>query len=252
MTILSALIIAKNEQRHIADCLRSVDFVDEVIVIDDNSDDDTVSIAKDMGAKVFTRAMNGNFAEQQNFAIAQATGEWLLFIDCDERITPELAQEIQTAVKGEAIAYWIRRFNYFAKQRVRYGVLRADSVCRLVPAKEVHLIGHVHPHLQHPYPNQNMQHGMLHYTYDSWTQYYGKFEQYTRLSAEKYAEQGKTARFFRDIVLRPVWAFLKMYVIHGGFLDGKIGWILAVNHYHYTMAKYVRLYTLQQYGKDSL
>ena len=87
---------------------------------------------------------------------------------------------------------------------------------------------------------------LLHFTYDSWRAYLGKFEKYTRPAAEKAFVEGKRARFFHDIVLRPAFAFFKMFVLQGRFLDGKIGWVLSVNHFFYTEMKYVRLYFLQR------
>lgn len=250
---LSVLLIAKNERKHIADCIKSVAFADEVIVIDDNSEDDTAAIAKQLGAKVFTRALNGDFAGQKNFAMAQAQGEWLLLIDCDERITPELATEIQLAIKNnQPIAYRLKRISYFAGQRVRFGTLRPDSVCRLIPNQGLKFEGLVHEKLIHHLTEKILKSPMIHHTYDSWTQYYAKFEQYTRLSAQSYQQRGRKANFFRDIIARPLWAFIKVYVFYGGFLDGKIGWILAVNHFHYTMTKYTRLYSLQKHGEEAL
>lgn len=249
---LSALILAKNESVNMADCLACLAFADEIIVVDDNSADDTAAIAARCGAKVYERAMQGDFAEQQNFAIGKAGGDWLLFVDCDERITPALADEIQLVMQKKPKAYRIRRLNHFAGQRVRFGSLRRDSVCRLLPRLQVKAERRVHQKFQHPYRESTLKSPMLHYTYASWTQYYDKFEHYTRLSAQQYAAQGKRVGFVKDIVLRPLWAWLKMYIIHGGFLDGRLGWLLAVNHYHYTMTKYSRLYSLYHYGEDSL
>lgn len=253
MKTLSAIIIAKNEGHNIVDCIASVAFANEVIVIDDNSEDNTAALAKAAGAIVYTRAMNGDFAGQQNYAITQATSDWLLFIDCDERITPQLANEIENVINtGTLAAYRIRRLNHFAKQRVRFGTLRSDTVTRLLPREGAIFEGLVHQKLIHQYPEKRLKQPMLHYTYASWTQYYAKFEQYTRLSAEKYLAEGKSFSFIRDILCRPLWAFLKMYIIHGGFLDGRIGWILAANHYHYTQVKYIRFYALKKQGREAL
>ena len=85
---------------------------------------------------------------------------------------------------------------------------------------------------------------MYHYTYDTWDQQLNKLNNYTRLAALKYKDKGKKCNFLLDIMLRPLWAFLKVYIINKGFLDGKMGWILATNHYFYTMNKYVKLYFL--------
>ena len=85
---------------------------------------------------------------------------------------------------------------------------------------------------------------MYHYTYDNWDQYFNKLNKYTTLSAEKYKKANKSVSFLKDIVFRPFWAFIKMYLLQGGILDGKMGWVLSVNHYFYTMTKYVKLYYL--------
>lgn len=244
---LSVLIIAKNEAHNIEDCISSVAFADEIIVIDDMSEDATPELAQKMGAKVFSRAMNGDFGGQQQFSIEQSSGDWLFFIDCDERVTPALAKEMQEVVhRPVQAAYLVRRLNHFGQKRIRFGTLRPDWVCRLMPAKSVQFTELVHQKVIHPYPEKKLKHDMLHYTYPTWNPYFRKFDQYTKLSAEKYLEAGKSVSFVRDIMLRPLWAFFKMYVIHLGFLDGKMGWILAVNHYHYTMTKYVRFYYLKK------
>jgi len=249
---ISAIIIAKNEQKNISACLQSVGFADEMIVIDDHSIDNTVQLAKEAGARVLIRAMGDDFSGQQNFAINQAQGQWLLFIDCDERITRELAIEIQQVTEKAPCAYRLRRLNHFAGQRVRFGPLRSDSMVRLVPNDNVQFQGRVHQQLHHHFAEKTLKSPMLHFTYSSWQQYYQKFEHYTRLAAQQAFDNGKSVSFWRDIILRPQWAFFKMYIIHGGFLDGKIGWLLAVGHYYYTQTKYARLLTIKNYGKDAL
>lgn len=242
---LSVLILAKNEENNIADCINSVRFANEIIIIDDGSTDKTAGIAQNLGAKIIRHAMNGDWGQQQTFAIAQATNEWILFIDADERISEPLAQEIVKAVqKNEPAAYWLRRENKFHFNKATHGTLRPDYVCRLLPAKGTRVEGYVHPAIIHPYKNTKLHNVMYHYTYDNWNQYFGKFNNYTNLAAEKYRNEGKSVSFFKDIVLRPAWAFFKIYIFNGGFLDGKLGWILSVNHYFYTMTKYVRLYYL--------
>lgn len=242
---ITALILAKNEEQNIKDCIESVLFVDEILVIDDFSTDRTKEIAEKLGAKVIQRSMNGDWGGQQTFAIEQASCEWVLFIDADERISKPLAKEILDAVaKGEEHAYWIKRENKFHNNHATHGTLRPDYVNRLFPAKGSYVTGFVHPAIVTPYDNKKLHHVMYHYTYDNWNQYFNKFNNYTRLAALKYQEQGKKCSFVKDILLRPLWAFIKVYFIDRGFMDGKMGWILSVNHYFYTMTKYVRLYHL--------
>lgn len=245
MAKITALILAKNEERNIEDCIRSVSFTDEVLVIDDFSTDNTKQIAENMGARVIQHAMAGDWGGQQTFAIQNATHEWVLFIDADERISEPLAKEIREVVeKGEEKAYWILRQNKFHHNHATHGVLRPDYVDRLFPAKGSYVTGYVHPTIVTPYPNAKLKNVMYHYTYDNWDQYLNKLNNYTRLAAEKYKDKHKSCHFVKDIMLRPLWAFIKVYILNGGFLDGKMGWILSVNHYFYTMNKYVKLYYL--------
>jgi len=245
MAKISALILAKNEERNIADCIKTVLFCDEVLVIDDFSTDKTKEIAESLGARVLQRSMAGDWGGQQTFAIRNASHEWVLFVDADERISEELAEEIKaTVARDEKNAYWIKRQNKFHFNEATHGILRPDYVNRLFPAKDSYVEGYVHPEIKAPYPDKKLKNVMYHYTYDNWDQYFGKFNNYTRLAAEKYKKNGKSCSFIKDIVLRPIWAFIKVYFLNFGFLDGKMGWILSVNHYFYTMNKYVKLYYL--------
>jgi glycosyltransferase involved in cell wall biosynthesis len=244
---LSVLILAKNEENNLPDCIGSVKFADEILIIDDGSTDKTCEIATSLGARVIKHAMNGDWGGQQTFAIKQAANPWVLFLDADERISEPLAEEIKAAVaKDEQVAYWIQRENKFHFNHATHGVLRPDYVDRLFPAKGSYVEGFVHPKIVTPYPNKKLKNLMYHYTYDNWNQYFGKFNNYTTLAAEKYIQEGRHCSFFKDIVFRPAWAFFKIYIINLGFLDGKIGFILSVNHYFYTMTKYVKFYYLEK------
>ena len=246
MTI-SAVIIAKNEEKNIADCIKSVSFVSEIILVDDYSSDKTKEIAENMGAKVYQRALAGNWGEQQTFAINQATSDWVLFIDADERVTEELAEEIQKVIcKNERFTYSIPFLNHSMGDRIKYGVLGSSSFVRLFPKDNVYVEGLVHPVFHHPYEVKKLKGFMLHYTYDNWEQYLGKFNLYTKLAAQKNYDDGKRTNFFFDIILRPWVAFFKMFVLKSGWRDGKPGFILCVFHYFYTMMKYVRLYYLEK------
>lgn len=247
MVSVSVLIIAKNEEHNIEDCIQSVPFAAEVLVIDDFSTDKTKELAEALGARVIQRAMNGDFGTQQTFAIESATCPWVLILDADERISEPLGREIEKVVaRGEKAAFWIQRENRFKYNQATHGILRPDWVNRLFPAEGSRAEGFVHQELITPYPNKKLHGMMYHYTYDNWDQYFGKFNNYTRLAAEKYKEKGKQCGFVKDIVLRPIWAFIKVYFINLGFLDGKLGFILSVDHYFYTMTKYVKLYYLNK------
>src|SRR3989344_5042541 len=112
--MLSVIILAKNEEKLIKKTIQSVVFADEILVIDDESTDATSEIAKKSGALVLSHASNGNFAQQRNFSMEKAHGDWLLFIDADEQVTPELAKEIQEVVQSSAHeVYYLRRLDFF-------------------------------------------------------------------------------------------------------------------------------------------
>mgnify|MGYP003171325521 FL=1 len=242
MTDVTVLILAKNEERNMKECLETVSFADEVIVIDDFSTDKTKEIAESMGAKVVQRSMNGDWGEQQTFAIQQAKHEWIFFLDADERVTAPLAAAIQKIVeKNEKYAYWIKRHNQFRYYQATHGIFRPDAVCRLLPKKDTRVVGLVHPAFEYPYADRHIEEYILHHTYDNWDQYGYKVNHYT---TEKYRKDGKSVGFVKDIILRPVWAFFKIYILNLGFLDGKLGFIFSMNHYMYTMMKYTKLYYL--------
>lgn len=244
--MLSALICTKNESRNIKDCLEALSFADELIVIDDNSTDATVNIAKEAGAKVFTRTLDSDWAAQRNFGLKQCTGDWFLVVDADERIERDLARKIQDIVNSgshERMCYQLLRENTFEGRRPMHGHLHSDWVSRLFPASpEVRYEGRVHERLVTPYPIGKIKGAVMsHCPYADWDAYYRKINRYAELMALENFERGKRSGFWLDILVRPVWAFFKMYVINKGFLDGKAGFIFAMNYYFYTMAKYVRL-----------
>ena len=205
--MLSVLICARNELHNIKDCVSSViHLADEVVVIDDFSEDGTDKEALALGCRVIQRHMQGDWSSQRNF--------------------------------GQ------NRFHY---NKATHGVLRSDKVLRLFPKQGAYYTGLVHEKL-HTSGSDGLLKGVLyHYTYDNWDAYFGKFNKYTQLMAKQQYESGKRANFWRDIVLRPWVAFFKMYILKRGFLDGKLGFILSVNHFFYTMTKYVRLYYLDRH-----
>lgn len=249
----SVVIIARNEEKNIAAAIESCQsFACEFIVVDDHSTDNTASIAKALGAKVFTRALNGDWGAQQTFGMQQATQPWLFLLDCDECCTPELAQEIQAIVQQKPTqAYWVKRLNHFKKRRVKYGPLSPDWVLRLLPKEGSYVDGYVHPKIVVQVPQTRLKHALLHYTYESWAQLEGKMAKYSTLAAKKYFDEGKQSAYAKDLILRPAVAFFKMYVLKRGFLDGALGWALAKNYANYTLAKYYKLYELNEQRRSS-
>lgn len=249
--MLSVLICARNELHNIKDCVSSViHLADEVVVIDDFSEDGTDKEAVGLGCRVIQRHMQGDWSSQRNFGLENCKGDWILVLDADERVSEQLASSIKEVLSRDDFknkSYWIRRENRFHYNKATHGVLRSDKVLRLFPKQGAYYTGLVHEKL-HTSGSDGLLKGVLyHYTYDNWDAYFGKFNKYTQLMAKQQYESGKRANFWRDIVLRPWVAFFKMYILKRGFLDGKLGFILSVNHFFYTMTKYVRLYYLDRH-----
>ncbi len=240
---VSVLILTHNEEKHIKECIESCQFADEIVVIDDNSTDDTVAIATSLGAKVVNHALNGDFGAQRRFAIAQANEDWIFFVDADERCSKKLSEEIvRITESGPKAAYAVKRKSKFRYFKATHGSMRPDEVLRFMPKEGATVQGEVHERCISPYPRKKIKGHLDHYTYDNIQQYFNKTNVYAQISVDKYLEEGRKTNFFIDIVLRPQWAFFKTYIWDRGFMDGKIGYILALSHFNYTFQKYVRFY----------
>lgn len=251
MLNLTAIILARNEEKNIGACIKSMLFAGEVLVIDDFSTDKTAEIAKNLGARVVQHALDGNWGQQQTFAIQQAKYDWIYFIDADERMTPELQKHIEAAIaSGKKVAYRNVRLNYFWGQTLKHGGWFHDYAIHLVPKEGTYVTGEVHPAIVHNYPEVKWPRSayMIHYPYKSWEHHMEKMNLYTTLAARKYKNEGRKVHFF-DIILHPLMAFIKMYILQAGWRDGKLGFIMAVFHYFYTMEKYVKFYYLDKKNK---
>ena len=251
---LSVLLLAKNEEQNIEDCIRSVSFADEIIVIDDFSTDRTAELARSLGARVVQRALAGDWGAQQTFAIQEATHDWIYFLDADERVSPRLAEHIKSIVAADdrRYAYANARLSYYFEQPLHHGGWFPDYVVRLLPRAGTSVTGLVHPKIWHSCQEVKLprEEYLVHYPYRDWTHYLGKLNTYTTLAAQKSYNAGRRANL-ADMILHPVWASFRMYFLKRGFLDGRIGFILAVFHYFYTMAKYVKLYYLDKTNRHT-
>ena len=244
---LAVIILTRNEERNIRECIKSAGFADEIIVVDSGSDDNTCQIAQGMGAEVYQHPMDADgFAGQRNFALEQTTADWVLYLDADERITPELATEIrQHMERRKEQAAKIKRINVVMGQRMYHGVYRPDYIVRLFPSEKVHWEGVVHEQAVIDLPIIKLQAPAYHYCLIDWNQYFNKFNQYTTLMAEKMYKRKKKTNIIAMHV-HALFAFFQMYIIKRGFLDGKLGFILCQYHYYYTLTKYVKLQFLNK------
>lgn len=246
---LAVVILTKNEEQHIAACMASVSFADEIIVIDSGSTDRTQAIAEASGARFISHPMTDEgFAGQRNFALTQTTADWVLYIDADERVTPKLAAAVQAAVQSSPAVFCVQRLNILFGHKMRYGGHRPDWCERLMPRTQVQWTGCVHEGVQSALLRQRLAGRLEHYTYTTWQQYFAKTNHYTSLSAQEMAARGKRAAG-ATVISHAFFAFFKAYILKRGFLDGYMGLITSVLAGVADMMKYLKLQNLARLAK---
>jgi glycosyltransferase involved in cell wall biosynthesis len=253
---LSVAIITLNEEANLARTLASVSFADEVIVVDSGSTDRTVAIAQEAGACVFTEPWQG-FARQKNLAIEKCSSTWILSLDADENLSPELQQEILTLLQGvpRAGAYRLNRRNLFLGRWMRHGGYYPDSKLRLfrrvpshgtAPARFAERA--VHETIAYDGHCETLRHDLIHHAYPSIQGYIEHMNRYSTLGARIAAEKGKTSQswwaFLNNVIVIPVFTFLWNYIFRGGFLDGREGFLLHAFHSVYTSWKYAKAWEM--------
>lgn len=242
MIKLSAIIITKNEQRDLPGCLESLKGVaDEIVVVDSRSTDRTREVAESHGAIVFERDWHG-YGPQKQFALGQTTGDWVINLDADERLTPKLAAEITALLKTtpDVNGYEIPFRLYFLGRRLRFGGAWREKHLRLFRRDKGHYAGKdIHEGIEVREPLGRLRHPVRHESYKDFDEYLEKCARYTRLIARDKYRQGK--RFHVWHHLRLPWEFLARYILKGGFLDGNAGFIYAALSAYYAWLKHVRL-----------
>ena len=239
--MLSVAIITKNEARNIDECLRSVAWAQELVVVDEFSTDGTEDLARGLGARVFQESWKG-FAGQKNSAVEKATGDWILSLDADERIPLPLREEIEETMRrrNSFNGYFIARKNFFSGQWIRHGGWYPDHCLRLFKKGAGRFEERaVHEKVVVKGATGYLKNPMEHYTYHSVADYLLRMERYSRLAAIEIAE-AEQPPLWSALTLRPAFTFLNMYLLRGGFLDGKKGLFLAVSYAYYTFLKYYR------------
>ena len=250
---LSSVIIAKNEESNIRRCIESqADCVDEIIVlVDDASADKTYDIAKSYPSTMVLKVKWMGYSETKKYGISLSSNDWILWIDADESITPELCEEIKEFKKSVPAftAYSVPRKAYFLGKWIKHSGWYPGRVTRLFNRNKVNLNDNsVHEQLEINGAIGKLNHNLEHYTDPSIHHYFEKFNNYTSLAASELFSGRKRSTIF-DILMRPVGIFVKMYFIKAGFLDGIHGFILAVFSASYVFTKYCKLWELERNKK---
>lgn len=226
---ISAVIITKNEEIHIANCINSLKaIVDEVIVVDSGSDDNTVSIAENLGARVFVKDWEG-YGTNKNFGADLAQYDWILSIDADEVVDDTLSQAIQSKQLKKGELYLINNVTNYCGHWVKYTEWRPAYKYRLYEKSNTRWNQRkVHEGLEHKNEPKlvKLPGAMLHYSYTNFDEHLQKTEQYARLSAEQWIAEKKKPGILKRI-FGPSVRFIKSYIFNLGFLEGRVGYIIS-------------------------
>ncbi len=280
---LSVVIITYNEEANIGRTLASVQSLiangrGEIIVVDSGSTDHTVEIAKSYGARVSVEEWKG-FAAQKNSAIEKATGYWILSLDADEELEPDLIDELAShkdvnavnraegsrnwcltleqagtsnldKIKGLPIGYWISRKNHFLGRRIKHGGFWPDPKLRLFRRDAGRFEDRaVHEDVRVNGPTGQLHSALVHHSYPTLSDYLDHMNRYSSLGAEMIAAKG-TVRFSTfNIIARPLATFLYNYIFRLGFLDGREGLLLHLYHAVYVAWKYAKAWELARKPK---
>ncbi len=250
MSKISVVIITKNEAEHIRNCLDSVQWADEIIVVDSDSIDKTVEISKSLGAKVFYNKWEG-YVQQRKFAIQRVSSEWVLVIDADEVVTPELNREIQLRVGREACnGYYLNRLNYFLHRPVRHCGWFPDKILRLFRKDKVKLpVVSIHEGFIVEGGIENLHGFLLHFSYDSLHEYFEKMNRYTSLEVQDKLKRisNRSIKWY-DFIFHPLSRFIRMYFVKEGYKDGAIGLVVCIVSTIYLFVLYAKMWEYQKMG----
>lgn len=249
MPRLSAIVITKNEAAKIGDCLESLAFCDERIVVDSGSSDDTVALAKAKGARVVIHDWNG-FGPQKNFALSLAEGDWVLSLDADERVTPALAVQIKEAVAaGQADGYEMPRLSSFCGRPMRHSGWYPDYVLRLFRRGRARFSDDlVHERVRCEGAVRRLSEPLIHHPVERLEDALSRMDRYSTAGADMIVESGRRVTFMTGI-LRGWWTFVRTYFLRLGFLDGREGFLLAVANAEGTYYRYMKAWLKGRQGE---
>jgi len=245
---LSSILVVKNEEKHIANCLDSLSkCIDDIVVlVDSNSDDATLDIVKGYDCVHWEVVEWMGYAETKRYAVSKTVNDWVFWIDGDEVITDGLIKELNEfkSKRPEHDVYNIARRAYFLGKWIKHGGWYPGFVERLFNKNECYFNQNkVHENLEFTGSVGKLENDLEHFTDPNIFHYYEKFNKYTTLAAEELSERKRKARV-TDILLRPLFFFIKMYIIRFGFLDGLQGLILATFSTNYVFTKYCKLWEI--------
>ena len=277
---LTAIILTKNEEKNIERCLRSVDFCDEVIIVDDFSEDKTIYRIKKIfnpeGSRnpqdfqIFKRKLNGNFSNQRNFAMKKAKNEWVLFVDADEEVSDELKGETQKVIgnqlsvfsknkkpttdnRQQITAFRLKRRDFFWGRELKYGEIKKNrqvGLIRLIRKKSGIWLGHVHEEFRTNKTVGQLKSYLNHYPHQSVRDFLNDVNFYSSLRAKELYHQGRKTSI-HEIIFYPLGKFLLTYIIKLGFLDGPAGFAYSFFMSFHSFLVRAKLFQYKRIGANS-
>jgi glycosyltransferase involved in cell wall biosynthesis len=244
---LTVTVITRNEAANIEGALESVKWADEIVVVDSRSSDNTVEIARRHASRIEVHDWKG-YSAQRNYAAAIASHDWILALDADERVPPELAQEIQAIMRSGPAAggYRMPRISYYLGRWIRGTDWYPDYQLRLYNRRAGQFNGkRVHESVELAHGRAGtLRHNLQHYPYRDISDHVISIDHYTTLAAEEWFANGRRTNAL-DVMLHPPAAFLRNYVVRGGFRDGIPGFLVSVLNSYYVFLKILKLWELQ-------
>ncbi len=240
---LSVVILTYNERPYIEDAIKSVAFADEIIVMDSFSTDETVATALSLGCRVIQRKFD-NFSNQRNHAIPFAQGDWILFLDADERISISLQTEILNSIAStKHVAYKLRNPHFFLNHFLYH---KADKIIRLAKNNRIYFTGDVHEKLQIASGSLGiLDHYIIHYTYKGMFHFLSKKESYAWFQAGELFKKRKKTSYFH-LAIKPFYRFFSTYILKRGFMDGIPGFAGSATDAYGVFARYAKLILLER------
>jgi len=246
MEKISAVIICKDEGKNIQRCLKSIAFVDEIVVVDSGSTDRTVEICKKFTNRVFYHPWAG-YVKQKNYALAKAKHEWTLSLDADEEVSPKLKESILNALQnngGEYSGYRVNRHVFYLGRWINH-CWYPEYKIRLFKKSKGRWVGkNLHERVELDGKYCDLSGDLNHFTYQNISQHLRTIDSFSSIAAREKFEEGKSVTLF-NFFLNPLFQFFKLYIVKRGFLDGMPGFIISVLSSYYTFLKYVKLWEIR-------
>lgn len=242
--MLTGIVLTHNEEKNIARCLESLKFCDQILVVDDNSTDKTIQLARKLGATVINHSLDGNFGAQRNWALSQAKTAWVLFVDADEVVSVKLGEEIISSVKKiEYKGFLIPRIDYMWGKKLTHGDVGGVRLLRLARRGVGKWQGAVHERWQIEGNVGILRHALNHYPHPTMVEFLQEINRYSSIRAQELHDASQHSSLFQ-IIFYPTGKFLDLWVLKLGFADGTAGFIHAMTMAFYSFLVRGKLWLL--------